>query len=150
MPRQLRDLCDFDVLDELLIADGALKPDKYKILIAFQSDFIDQPILDKINDYVVHGGTILFAGSDPPCNLDGTQWKPIFTRSAGKLIYAGGKLTDQLKKLAATIKPLGWDGAADGVWTTRRGLQVFRYNNTDKAVKVDGVDVPAHEIWSND
>jgi hypothetical protein len=32
--RQLRDLCDYDVLDELLIDDGALN-EKYKMLVMF-------------------------------------------------------------------------------------------------------------------
>ena len=45
----LRDLCDFDVLDELLIADGALTPRRYKALLIFQADIVDQPILDKID-----------------------------------------------------------------------------------------------------
>src|SRR5438445_2344627 len=36
----LRDLCEFDVLDELLITDGALTTNRYKALILFQADIV--------------------------------------------------------------------------------------------------------------
>ncbi len=41
---------------------------------------------------------------------------------------------------------LGVDGAADGVWTARRGRQVLRLNTTDQPVTVEGVTILPHEI----
>jgi hypothetical protein len=55
----LRDLCDFDVLDELLIADNALTPKRYQALLIFQADIVDQPILDKIDAYRRAGGKVI-------------------------------------------------------------------------------------------
>src|SRR5262249_14857430 len=65
----LRDVANFDVLDELLIADGALKPDRYKVLVIYQGDFVDQPILEKLAAYVSAGGLILVANDKPVRNL---------------------------------------------------------------------------------
>jgi hypothetical protein len=138
---KLRDLTDFDVLDELLIADGALTPDRYKVLVMFQADYIDQPILDKLKNYLNAGGTILLAGSDPIQNLDGILWKP-----AGNLKYTAGSMTKRYTDFAASQKLKGYDGIADGVWTTRRGGQTVLLNTTDKPVTAAGVAVPAHEI----
>jgi hypothetical protein len=53
-------------------------------------------------------------------------------------------MTARVKKLAAALKLE--DAVEDGVWTTHRGGQVFRYNNTDRPVRVGGVTVPPHEI----
>ena len=47
--------------------------------------------------------------------------------------------------LAASLQGLkGVDGKLDGVWTCRRGQQVFAYNSTDKpaTAEVDGKPVP--------
>ena len=59
----LRDLCEYNVLDELLIADGALTAKRYKALVIFQGEMIDQPILDKLDKFHRAGGKIIVPGS---------------------------------------------------------------------------------------
>ena len=53
------------------------------------------------------------------------------------------------KKFAAAKHLPGYDGVADGVWTTRRGKPVIRLNTGGKAVSFDGITIPPHELWSN-
>jgi hypothetical protein len=138
---KLRDLTDFDVLDELLVLDGALKTDRYKILVMFQADYIDQPILDRIDSFIANGGTVLIAGPTVPQNVEGKLW------SQPKALYArGGRLLEQFKKLADANKYRGYDTAADGVWTTRRSAQLIMLNTTAKPVVAQGIEIPAHEI----
>jgi hypothetical protein len=145
--RQFRDLSDYDVLDELLVADGALTTDKYKAMIVYQGDFIDQPILDKMEAYLHAGGTILLAGSDPPANLDGQVWKPkLDPEKDGKLIYCGHRLIERFKRFAQSHHLKGYDGKQDGVWTCRRGDVMFMLNRTDKAVKVGETSIAPREL----
>ncbi len=59
---KLRDLCDFDVLDELLIGDGALDRKRYDVLLIAQADYVDQPILSRIDAFISAGGKVIFAG----------------------------------------------------------------------------------------
>ncbi|MEO6434933.1 MAG: family 14 glycosylhydrolase [Tepidisphaeraceae bacterium] len=126
--QKLRDLADFDVLDELLIQDGALKPDRYKLLVVFQADFIDQPILDAIDKYLDAGGRILIAGNTRPRNLDGKTWER-------NVPYAIAKLPERFKKLAAGMK--GFDGVADSVWITRRdGLTLMLDTKVSDTIRV--------------
>src|SRR5207237_7805850 len=58
----LRDLCEFDVLDEILITDGAMTTKRYKALLLFQADIVDQPILKKLDTFLRAGGRIIQIG----------------------------------------------------------------------------------------
>lgn len=144
----LRDLCEFDVLDELLISDGALAAAKYKTLVIFQADIVEQEILEKIDAYLKAGGKVVFVGSSPVVNLDGKEWSP-----AGEVkhVVAVGKDKAWLGELAKLLEGVkGVDGKVDGIYTCRRGSQVLLFNTTGKAVKaeVDGrhVEVGGHEL----
>jgi len=147
----LRDLCDFDVLDELLIADGALTTNRYTALVIFQADIVDQPILDKIDAYRRAGGKVIAAGHDPVMNVEGTPWPG----------------AEQLKRVAPLAKDRAWlrelsaqlagrkgvDGQLDGLWVCRRGSQVFAFNSGAKSVEttLDGKTfaIAPYTIWSN-
>ncbi|MEA2709647.1 MAG: hypothetical protein QOF78_2248, partial [Phycisphaerales bacterium] len=137
---KLRDLADYDVLDELLVRDGALKADRYKVLILFQADFIDQPVLDRIDAFIAGGGTVLVAGQTVPRNVEGKPWQQ------KKVTYTRGRTLEQFQKLADTHKFKGYDGITDGVWTTRRATQLIMLNTTGKSVVSQGITIPAHEI----
>ena len=43
----MRDVCEYDVLDEALILDGALTPQRYKALVIYQAEVVDSPVLEK-------------------------------------------------------------------------------------------------------
>jgi hypothetical protein len=148
--RSLRDLCDFDVLDESLILDGALDGKSYKVLVVFQADIVDQPVLDKFTDFQRTGGRIIVVGDAPMKNVEDQPWT---CASASSLeTVANTPESDWLKDLAPKIKGLtGVDGRIDGVWTTHRGKQVFALNTSDKTATVEisgqSINIDPNEIY---
>ncbi len=145
----LRDLCDYDVLDELLISDGALTPKRYKALVMFQADIIDQPILNKIDAFRRAGGKVIIVGNAHIKNVEGQLWG-----GASKIIRIAPLTKQQnwLKELGVELAGYkGFDGQLDGLWTSRRGKQLFVFNSTDKLVeaKIDGhsIKVAPYTIW---
>ncbi|HVV01773.1 MAG TPA: family 14 glycosylhydrolase, partial [Verrucomicrobiae bacterium] len=145
----LRDICDFDVLDELLITDGALTTNRYKALVVFQADFTDQPVLDRFDSFVAAGGKIIIIGDGKLKNVGGVEWKG--NPRAGRVTKsatASGWQADLAKQLTG-LK--GVDGKADGLWSCRRADQIMIFNSTNKPVKSDvaGLEIQPHAIWSN-
>ena len=148
----LRDICEFDVLDELLITDGALTPKRYKTLIIFQGDMIDEPILKKMDAFLHRGGRIIKTGDTPITNVEGKVWSgnPRLTHIAA----LGEKDRSWRKELTPLIAGgKGVDGVVDGIWTCRRGAQVFLFNFNPKEAEtmVDGqsVKLAPYTIWVN-
>jgi hypothetical protein len=130
----LRDLCDFDVLDESLILDGALDPKSYKVLIIFQADIVDEPVLDKFTHFQRTGGKIIVVGDAALKDVEDRPW-----RSTQKLeTVPKTPNSNWLEELAPKISGLvGVDGKLDGVWTTHRGKQVFALNTGNKPATID-------------
>jgi len=147
----LRDLCEFDVLDELLIADGALTAQRYKALILFQADIVDQPVLDKLDVFLRAGGRIIAVGDSPIRNVEGKPWSRA-ARLSRVAPLAGNRTW--LKELGAQIAGRkGVDGQLDGLWTCRRGDQVFVFNSTSRPVQaqINGqkTNLAPYTIWFN-
>ena len=145
----MRDLCEFDVLDELLVLDGALTPARYKALVVVQADVVEQPVLDKLNAYAAAGGRVIALGKLPFRSVEGAASPVADTANEINGMRPDG---EWLKDLAAELKGLrGVDGNLDGLWTCRRGEQVFVFNSTAKAVTtaVGGTptEIPPHAIW---
>lgn len=145
----LRDLCEYDVLDELLIADGALTTKRYRAFILFQADVVEQSILDKIDSFRRAGGKVIAVGEAPIKNVEGQTWA-----GAARLMRVAPLAHDRawLKELSPLLAGYkGVDGELDGVWTCRRQKQVIAYNSTDKPVetKIDGevVRIAPNTIW---
>jgi hypothetical protein len=147
----LRDLCEFDVLDELLIADGALTTKRYRALILFQADIVEQPILDKIDAFRRAGGKVIAVGGDPIKNVDGQSWLGARRLSHVAPLTSGRQWLKELSLQLAGYR--GVDGQLDGVWTCRRGNQVFLFNSTAKPAetKINGqvIQLAPHAIWFN-
>jgi hypothetical protein len=147
----LRDLCEYDVLDELLITDGALSNERYRALLIFQGDIVEQAILDKIDRFQRAGGKVIVIGEGAIRNVEGRPW-----RGAARCSRVAPVAQDQqwLKQLAAQLTGCkGVDGQLDGLWTCRRSNQVFVFNSTDKPVetRIDGqaARIDPHSIWVN-
>lgn len=147
----LRDLCEFDVLDELLISDGALKTRHYKALILFQGETIDQPILKKIEAFRRAGGKVIAVGDAPIKNVEGQPWTGAMQITRVAPLGTKGKWLKELSPQLAGLK--GVDGQIDGLWTCRRKNQVFVYNSTAKPVEtqINGqtIQVAPSTIWLN-
>jgi hypothetical protein len=144
---KLRDLADYDVLDELLVTDGALSS-KYKVLFLFQPDFMEDAVIEKIAAWQNAGGTLILHGDRPVTNIAGEA----------RLSDAATVRVANLEELAKRLVGLkGYDGKLDGLMTCRRGEQVFIFNSNDKATPVTidlagasaDILVDPHTIWSN-
>jgi hypothetical protein len=147
--QSLRDLCDYDVLDELLIADGALAASRYKVLLMCQGEFIDRPILDKIDSFQRAGGRVLSVGKLAVQDVAGCPWSGALPVTEVSALGKDSPWRSELAEKLAELK--GVDGKLDGLWTCRRGKQLFLYNTTTKPVstKIGGqsIEVGARSIW---
>jgi hypothetical protein len=148
----LRDLCEFDVLDELLISDNALTTNRYKALLLFQAEVVDRPILDRFDSFLRSGGKIYQTGDGAIRDVEGKLYS-----SAGSLtrVSSLNKNRAWLKELAPLLSGLrGVDGQLDGLWTCQRGAQVFIFNSTstlkETKVNAQNVAVAPHTIWINE
>jgi hypothetical protein len=143
---QLRGLAEYDVLDELLITDGALTNEKFKTLIIFQPDFVEAAVLDRIEAWTKSGGTLILFGDKSLKDVAGD------VRDLPALRVT--KVEELTHHLAGQK---GCDGKLDGLMTCRRGDQVFIYNANDKPTPVSidlrgasaDIVVEPHTIWSN-
>ncbi len=65
----LRDVSDFDFLDELLVRDGVLK--NYRLLVLFQGNTLEQSTLAKIEQWVKAGGVLVTDDFGPISSVEG-------------------------------------------------------------------------------
>jgi hypothetical protein len=146
----LRDLCEFDVLDELLIADGALTTTRYGMLLIFQGDIVEQVVLDRMNAFATAGGQIIQIGDAPIRNVQGREWRPDTSLKHVPARAADGAWLRELSQFLAGR--VGCDGAIDGIWTSRRAGKVMLYNSTTQPVLTTvnerPVTVEPHSIWN--
>ena len=147
----LRDLCEYDVLDELLITDGALTAKRYRAFILFQAGIVEQPILDKIDAFRRAGGKVIAVGDARIKNVNGQLWSGASRIERVAPLKSGQVWLKELSLQLAGYK--GVDGQLDGGWTCRRSNQVFAFNSTAKPVerKIDGqmVKLAPYAIWCN-
>lgn len=148
----LRDLCEFDVLDELLIADGALTTSRYRALLLFQAEIVDQPILDKMAAFLRSGGRIFAVGDASVRNVEGKSWPGNAGLVRVAPVARDREWLEELSRRLAGYK--GVDGRLDGVWTCRRRDRVFVFNSTARPVELtlDGqaITVAPYAIWFNE
>jgi hypothetical protein len=148
---EMRDICEYDVLDEALITDGALTTRRYKALVIYQAEFVDSPILAKFAEFERAGGRLIVVGSTPIQDVAGKKW------SGSAKIERIDPPNGAKKWLPALAKSLmglkGVDGKLDGIWTCHRGQQVFAYNSTGKpaTAEIDGklVQIAPNSIYDN-
>lgn len=89
----LRDVMDFDMIDEPLIADGALS--RYRVLVWVEGKYVEAQTLEKIQSWIRKGGVLVWNGTNiiqtvegdtkAGCNLLGLSEKTTW--------HSGGKLT---------------------------------------------------------
>lgn len=89
---ELRDVMDFDMIDDPLIADGALN--KYRVLVWVEGTFVEQQTLEKMLDWVNKGGVLVWNGTNIPQTVEGktTLGHSLVGVSAKERWLTGGKL----------------------------------------------------------
>jgi hypothetical protein len=146
---QLRDLCEFDVLDESLIADGALSNNRWKALLIFQADVVDRPILNQFDTFQRGGGRIFIIGAGKIEDVEGIPWSGATSTISIPSTKADKPWLPQLAEHLAGAK--GVDGKLDGLWTCRRAGKVIVYNSTAKPAEtmVEGkpATIAPYSIW---
>jgi len=103
---QLRDVMDFDIVDEELIADNALK--HYRVLIWVEGKYVESSTLETIAAWVNKGGVLLWSGNQVPQTVESWERRhPAGVTTTGATLLgldnsvkwqSGGKL--ELKHLA--------------------------------------------------
>lgn len=136
---RLRDLTDYDVLDELLVLDGALGK-RYRTLIVMGADFVEQSVLEKIEAWVNAGGRLVVFGKSGIKNVEGSLWTA--AEATQKLGRGTVVRLDSFPKDSASLDPLrralpdmiSPASTFDGVWTTHRDGQVLILNKSDNEI----------------
>jgi len=66
---ELRDVIDYDIVDEQLIEDGALE--RYRVLVWVEGSFIEAKVLSRIASWVRDGGVLVKFGADAIQTVEG-------------------------------------------------------------------------------
>ena len=147
---EIRDILDFDVVDENMVLDGALAG--YRVLAMFDGDFTEQVVYDAISDWVDNGGTLLMLSDQLPfTNVEGDQLPPtdlaVVAKSGeisrdqgnGRITVWTGELLGYYNIIHGAAFPdsaRGIDGKSDGVWSSLFKDHALYLNNTASPVTV--------------
>jgi hypothetical protein len=67
--QRMRDISDYDVVDERLVQDGAL--DHYRFLVLFQGSTVEKETMEKIAAWVKKGGVLIARDFGPMATVEG-------------------------------------------------------------------------------
>jgi len=117
-----------------LIDDGALNANRYKTLLIFQANIVDQSIIEWFERFAKNGGKIIRIGNEPIANIEGKPWKQPSKLRSTAAVNSDQKWLKELQQELVGVK--GVDGKLDGVWSCRRGNETFWFNSKDKEATV--------------
>ncbi len=153
----LRDLFDYDVLDEQLIRDGALR--KYPVLIAIDTHVVEAATASRLMAWVRKGGALIWVSAQAAETVDGQSLEWINSATTQGTTVGKGNVYRFLTLDSATeeccmqeLRQRGalCDGVRDGVWVTRRKQEVLAINTTKAPVSVTlSSDETPHEVTLN-
>jgi hypothetical protein len=87
----IRDVLDFDIVDERMVLDGAL--DRYRVLVWWEGAVVEKPVLERIKAWVQAGGTLVAYDFGKIETVEGdTELFRDVLGYAGKLTPASGTL----------------------------------------------------------
>ena len=79
--QELRDVMDFDIMDEELMADDALK--LYRVLVWVEGKYVEEKTLKTLAAWIRNGGVLVWWGAEVPETVAGRTdlgTRPIITR----------------------------------------------------------------------
>ncbi len=134
----LRDLVDYDWLDETLLAAGALE--RHKLLVIASGNVMETADATRIADWVTRGGRLLVVGVPAFMSVEQTDApeKTLFgSTSAGRSLGKGAvkrlanmtELATELGQLLPAFNLPLYDCKADGLFGTQVGPKEFLYLN---------------------
>lgn len=127
---ELRDAVDFDMLDEQLISEGALK--NYRVLIWIEGSYVEAETLAQLTRWVKHGGTLIRCGTDAVATVEGDRKaaEKLFAQPAViRSTVQAAAICDALRKTKSVEVPADFDG----VYRTRLANgETILYNSTSE------------------
>lgn len=153
----LRDAFDFDLVDESMIRDGALK--RYKSLVILEGRIIEQEDISRITEWVRGGGIVISCGYEGFSTVPGDEslFEGIFDTTSAKPhtvkqigdglgVYVSVSWDEEQRPIEAIARALGNlstrirlnpvpDGVVDGIFVTDIGSRWLIYNSNDRDVE---------------
>ena len=156
----LRSVTDFDIVDELMVKDGAL--DRFRVLVCADGVFFEPETLAKIEAWVRAGGTLV-RGDLPMTTVeaDGAVWERLKGTAVGKgkvVVCAGAPANlrayrEAVRDVIYKMPPLNGakatrELAPDAAWgslycTLLKSGEIIAFNNGDKPIKTN---IGGHEV----
>ena len=150
---RLRAICDYDVVDERLIQDGALAG--YQFLVIIEADVMEARTADRIRQWVRGGGRLVLAAGETE-TVEGEPLDFMAAPEGGAVhVFAPGSddltglpaLCEQVRREAAPeaaeIEVRGGKGRADSVFQTRfaDGWAVLNLNAEPVKIRLAGKEL---------
>ncbi len=167
--RTLREQVDFDYASEPMILDGAL--DRYKVLLFLWGSVTEKPVLERMDEWVRRGGTLVFAPSPRgnPATVEGdatlaAKWLAGDTGKGRVVLWRGDLIPAQsyaefvremLLKMpsirAETRAALRMEKPASAFWSVLENgkLALLNFSNRPATVTLatgDRVTIPPYEM----
>ena len=148
--QSIREICDLDYMDNVMIRDGALA--QYDILVGYNDGPYEQDVLQTVNDWVTNGGGTLLMRDFPISRIRSVEgddsiyqaWK---TNPNVSLLSYSNFYNDLRSELA--IRGVLITGV-NGLYVTEftDGSKLY-FNNNDADVQVPGtaITVPANGLY---
>jgi len=154
---ELRDAFDFDLVDESMIRDGALK--RYKALVILEGRIIEQEDIMRIAEWVRGGGIVISCGYEGFSTVEGDESlfdgifdtvssKPHTVKQVGDGlgIYVSVSWDEEKRPVEAIARALSNlstrirlnpvpDGVVDGVFVTDIGNRWLIYNSNSRDIE---------------
>ncbi len=132
----IRDVIDYDILDDNLINDGALKG--YRVLVLFEGNLVDDTTMQRLTEWVKAGGVVVSCDFGPMATIDGdfSKWYELFGFSKELTVVKGGKAVGNspllqyahnttvdrtVTGLASTVIPLAKTDEGNAIWANPLG-----------------------------
>jgi hypothetical protein len=122
----LRDMLDYDVVDERLVSDGFL--DAYRVLIWPAGDVVESATARKVKTWVENGGTLLIADRKRIQTVEGAPAFEDLPAGKGKVIEIGKDVRDLESRFPGKLD------ARDGVLVSTFSGAILLFNGTGKTV----------------
>lgn len=123
---QLRDMIDFDLVDENMVVDGALK--KYRFLVALDGNQLQQETIAELESWVKEGGIFITPEETGLSTISGGDQGENFLKFISQAIY-----NEENAYPWAGIPEI--DGERDRIFATRFADRILYYNSTNSETK---------------
>ena len=140
---ELRRSLDYDLVDERMVRDGALK--EYKALVMCEGRIMEKSALEILGKWIKDGGTVIRIGLEGVETVEGDKslWQDLIRRSSNQVIGVAG--TDGI---VASLRTVGVslliEAPVPNVTVTLFRDRILNFNSGDKPVDVRYGDQTLH------